>query len=283
MPAACHPSEPEVTEPVSISARQFRYTLVAGATAVVIGVGFTVAGFQGQGDAASPVGASGDAPLVVAKPPAYAGAPGGDLLLDDAASTAPPEPPSASPTTKPTTTRPAPPKTKPTTTKPATTRPTTTKPTPTSEPSQPADAPATGGTILDQVLEHINAARTAAGLAPYALDGSLSKASALHNQLMIDGCGLSHQCAGEAGIGERFSAQGVQWRSAGENIGYASAGAGDADIARAANGLTDSMLAEVPPQDGHRKNLLSSGFKKIGLSVVRDGKGIVWMTQDFVG
>lgn len=280
-----------MTEPVSISAaHRFRYTLAAGATAVVIGVGFTVVGFNRQGSG-SPNRASGDAPLVV-EPPAYAAGPGGDdLLLDDAATVPGSASPSApansiTPTSKlPPTSRPPaiskPPATE-ATTKPKP-KPTKAKTSAPAAPSQPADAPATSGSILDQVLAHLNAARADEGLAAYTLDASLSKAAALHNQLMIDACGLAHQCSGEDGIGGRFSAQGVQWSSAGENIGYASAGAGDADIVKAANGLTDSMLAEVPPEDGHRKNLLSGGFKLIGLSVVRDGKGVVWMTQDFVG
>jgi uncharacterized protein YkwD len=133
------------------------------------------------------------------------------------------------------------------------------------------------------VLAHINAARDKEGLPAYRLDSSLSKASALHNQLMINGCGLEHQCSGEGDIGKRFSAQNVDWSSAGENIGFGSANSGNSAIIRAADGLTDSMLAEVAPEDGHRKNLLSKSFTRIGLSVVRDGKGIVWMTQDFVG
>jgi uncharacterized protein YkwD len=74
----------------------------------------------------------------------------------------------------------------------------------------------------------------------------------------------------------------VKWSGAGENIGYGSSGASDAAKVKAANGLTDSMLAEVPPNDGHRKNLLNPGFKRIGLSIVRDSKGVTWMTQDFV-
>ncbi|MEV6341953.1 ricin-type beta-trefoil lectin domain protein [Actinoplanes sp. NPDC051851] len=140
----------------------------------------------------------------------------------------------------------------------------------------------TGGTVIDQLLAHINAARTSAGLKALTLDENLSKASALHNQLMINGCGLEHQCSGEGDLGTRFSAQGVTFGGVGENIGYGSSGTDDAAILAAANGLTDGMLAEVAPDDGHKKNLLSSSFTRIGLSVIRADDGLTWMTQDFV-
>jgi uncharacterized protein YkwD len=259
------------------AASRFRYTLVAGATAVVIGAGFTVVGLNKHADEVATV-PKADGAGYAAGAAGQAGEPSSDPAypLEDATAATASAPPSPSATT---TTSPAAVKTK------ATTK-AAVKPTPsktTQAPTPTPDAPAaTGGSILDQVLAHINAARTQSGLSAYALSSDLSKASALHNQLMIDGCGLSHQCSGEAGIGDRFSAQGVQWTSAGENIGYGSAGASDAAIVKAANGLTDSMLAEVAPDDGHKKNLLSSGFKRIGLSVVRDGNGLVWMTQDFV-
>jgi uncharacterized protein YkwD len=176
-------------------------------------------------------------------------------------------------------TRPAP-----TTAAPTTAAPTSPDPTPTTAAptSPPPTSTAPADTVIDQVLAHINAARTANGLAALTLSADLSRASELHNQLMINGCGLSHQCPGEAGLGDRFTAQGVRWTSAGENIGYGSAGSSDAAITAAANGLTDSMLAEVAPNDGHRRNLLNTGFKTIGLAVDRDSKGLVWMTQDFV-
>lgn len=254
------------------AASRFRYTLVAGSTAVVIGVGFTVVGLNRHAaDVATVPRADSAGYAGGAAAPGQAGEPSSNPaypLEDATAATAPS--PSA------TTTRPAAAKTK------ATTK-AAVKPTPSKTTQAPKpNSPATSGSILDQVLAHINAARTGSGLSAYALSSDLSKASALHNQLMIGGCGLSHQCSGEAGIGDRFSAQGVQWTSAGENIGYGSAGASDAEIVRAANGLTDSMLAEVAPDDGHKKNLLNTGFKRIGLSVVRDSKGLVWMTQDFV-
>jgi len=241
------------------AAARLRYTMVAGATAVVIGTGFTV------------IGLSRHAAATETKPAAA------EQTTTPAAAD---PPPAADEPITPTTPAPSP------TTKAPTPRKTTTAPRKTTKPATKAPATSTvqktGDAILDAVLEHINAARTDAGLAPLTLDANLAKASAKHTQLMINGCGLEHQCSGESGLGDRFTAQGVSWSSAGENIGFGSSGAGDADIIKAANGLTDSMLAEKPPNDGHRKNLLNTGFKRIGLSIVRDAKGITWMTQDFV-
>jgi uncharacterized protein YkwD len=241
------------------AAARFRCTLVAGAIAVVIGTGFTVVGLNRHA-AAAQIPRSADAPLVPVVP-----AP---------ATTTPADPPPAptSPTPSPTRKHPAARRSS----HPATT------PTRSAAPTATATAAPAGDPVVAQVLAHVNAARAAQGLSTLTLDAQLSKASALHNQLMINGCGLQHQCTGESGIGDRFSAQGVRWTSAGENIGFGSSGSGTAAVVRAANGLTDSMLAERPPNDGHRKNLLNTGFRRIGLSVVRDGTGRTWMTQDFV-
>jgi len=244
------------------AATRLRYTLVAGATAVVIGTGFTVIGLSRHADA---------------EPTASDRAFAESVASDGALPADTPIPAtSATPSVSPSATRSPSPSA--TATKTVAAR-KTVKP---SKTTKAASAPKTGDAILDAVLAHINEARVDEGLAILTLDTKLSKASALHNQLMIDGCGLEHQCSGESGLGERFTAQGVKWTSAGENIGFGSSGSSNADIIKAANGLTDSMLAETPPNDGHRKNLLNSGFKRIGLSVVRDSKGITWMTQDFV-
>jgi uncharacterized protein YkwD len=256
------------------AAHRFRYTLAAGATAVVIGAGFTAVGLSRQSSAPATRTAA-DVPLVAAAP---TGTPDpGPELLDDVLVPSAAAPSASSPSAKPTTKAPT------ATTKKPKATPTKRKAAATSTPAKPRNAPATSGSVLDRVLDHINTARADEGLAALSLDTSLSKAAALHNQRMIDGCGLSHQCSGEGGLGERFSAQGVRWSSAGENIGFGFADDSDAAIVRAANGLCDSMLAEVPPEDGHRKNLLSKGFERIGLSVVREPGGKVWLTQDFVG
>ena len=135
---------------------------------------------------------------------------------------------------------------------------------PTTPPSDPAtppsSAPATppaDDTVVAQALAHINAARTAGGRSTLTLDPELTNAAEAHNALMVGGCGLFHQCPGEAGLGDRFTAAGVSWQSAGENIGQGNAANNQTAIVAAANGLTDLMLAEQPPEDGHRRNLLN--------------------------
>jgi uncharacterized protein YkwD len=135
---------------------------------------------------------------------------------------------------------------------------------------------------VQQVLALINSARAAQGLPALTLTSGLNASAGQHDQTMADGCGLSHQCPGEAALGDRETAQGVQWTSAGENIGEGGPVSDSASAeASMAVGLTQSMLNEQPPDDGHRKNILSSSFTHIGIAVIRDSSGTVWLTQDF--
>jgi RNA polymerase sigma factor (sigma-70 family) len=155
-------------------------------------------------------------------------------------------------------------------------------PTHTTAAPTPRQTTASDASAVQQVLDLINQAREQQGLAPYTITSGLTTSSTRHNGTMADGCGLSHQCPGEAALGARETAAGVQWSSAGENIGEAG-GVSDsqAAIANAAVGLTQDMLDEQPPDDGHRLNILSSSFHHIGIAVFIDGSGTVWMTQDF--
>jgi uncharacterized protein YkwD len=133
-----------------------------------------------------------------------------------------------------------------------------------------------------QVLALINQTRAQEGLPPYKESDKLDQTTASHDQAMADGCGLSHQCPGEPPIGTRESDAGVAWRQAGENIGEGGpiADSHEAEAQMAVN-LTQSMLDEQPPDDGHRRNILSSGFGYIGIAVFRDDRGTLWLTQDF--
>ena len=141
---------------------------------------------------------------------------------------------------------------------------------------------AQGGTAAVQALALINQARSAARLPALTITSGLEASSSVHNLRMANGCGLSHQCPGEPPIGDRETAAAVDWTAAGENIGEGGPVAGTpAAIAQMAVGLTQSMLNEQPPDDGHRLNILSSTFTHIGIAVYRDSSGTVWLTQDF--
>lgn len=150
-------------------------------------------------------------------------------------------------------------------------------PTPASATSLP-----TRTALAQAVLDQINAARKAEGVPALTMSDGLVRSALTHNKVMAGGCGLSHQCSGESDLGKRINTQGVTWKDAGENIGQ---GGPEPDTAEAivamAQQLTSDMLAETPPNDGHRKNILSRKFKRAGISLYRDSQGTVWMTQDF--
>jgi len=153
---------------------------------------------------------------------------------------------------------------------------------PSSSAPAPGTSPSQQGTPADQVLTLINQARSQNGLPALTFSSGLNTSASRHNLLMAQGCGLSHQCAGEPAIGDRETAAGVHWTSAGENIGEEGPISDDTSaIAQAAVALTQDMLNEQPPDDGHRKNILSSSFAHIGIAVYRDSSGTVWLTQDF--
>ena len=132
------------------------------------------------------------------------------------------------------------------------------------------------------MLALINQARSAAGLPPLTITASLDRSASAHNSTMAGGCGLSHQCPGEPDLGARETAAGVTWSACGENIGEGGPVADTtAAIAQMAVRLTQDMLNEKPPDDGHRRNILSGSFTHIGIAVHRDSSGTVWLTQDF--
>lgn len=152
----------------------------------------------------------------------------------------------------------------------------------------PTPTPSASGTpmnsqeLAQQVLVQINDARATIGLPALTMSAGLVRSAASHNKTMSNGCGLAHQCPGESDLGQRINAQGVTWTAAGENIGQGGPEPNTgAAIVSMAQQLTADMLAEKPPHDGHRKNILSKSFTHIGIALYRDSKGTVWMTQDF--
>ena len=132
--------------------------------------------------------------------------------------------------------------------------------------------------LEQQLLALINQDRANAGLPAYSLSGTLSAGALQHSKTMAS-CGLSHQCSGEASPCDRISNEGISWNSCGENVGYTSANPTSWEGVKK---IEQAMLAEQPPDDGHRRNLLSSSFHRVGVGIYIDAKGLVWITEDFV-
>ena len=147
--------------------------------------------------------------------------------------------------------------------------------------SQAPPGPQQQNSAAALVLALINQSRAQEGLPPYEVDPGLISSALGHDLRMEDGCGLTHQCLHEPDLGARETSAGVHWTSAGENIGEGGLAANSSQITAIALNLTHKMLNESPPNDGHRQNLLSHSFRSIGIAVVVDDGGTVWMTQDF--
>jgi uncharacterized protein YkwD len=136
--------------------------------------------------------------------------------------------------------------------------------------------------VVAALLQQVNKARAAQGLAPYTLSSGLMLSARRHTLKMAGSCGLQHQCSGEAGLGDRITAAGVHWSAVGENIGEGGPIAtGNTAATKMGAALIRSMLAEKAPDDGHRRNILSSSFHHIGISVYWTSSGTLWLTQDF--
>lgn len=127
------------------------------------------------------------------------------------------------------------------------------------------------------VLSTMNQERAAHGLPALSMYPALQRSAHAHNLVMASQNILSHQLAGEASLGTRILAQGYRFSYAGENIAWTSD--------RTVTGLVNvhvAMYNEVPPEDGHRLNILSPNYRNVGIDVVIDSAhGKAWITEDF--
>ncbi len=115
------------------------------------------------------------------------------------------------------------------------------------------------------------------GLPAYSWSSVLAGGAHLHNLRMMNYGQLSHQCPGEPDLGTRITNDGIAWRSAGENIGWSN----NPDPQQGVLSNHQGMMAEKPPNDGHRQNILSSSFNLVGIDVLVDAHHNVWLTEDF--
>jgi uncharacterized protein YkwD len=146
---------------------------------------------------------------------------------------------------------------------------------------------ATGGTATaatsfeisaaNAVLSLMNTERAAHGLPALGMSTALISSAHRHNLWMAADNTMSHQLPGEPDFGTRIREAGVPWHYAAENIGWTTN-----RTVSGADGLETAMYNEVPPNDGHRLNILSTAVHYVGIDVYIDAThGKLWLTEDF--
>jgi len=138
-------------------------------------------------------------------------------------------------------------------------------------------ATASEDSIAKTVFKAINHDRASNSLTPLTWCPNLANSARQHDRAMAAAGTLAHQLNGEDDPGTREANNGVSWSEAGENIGYS----GDVSVNGALE-LHRLMMAEQPPDDGHRQNILSQDFDVVGVDILLDPhNGVLWLTEDF--
>jgi uncharacterized protein YkwD len=153
----------------------------------------------------------------------------------------------------------------------------------------PGDAPVRVGLdeadrerIRTALFEAINRDRLAAGLPPVTLDDRLMALGDSHCEEMVRGRFASHWSLDGLKPYHRYSLAGgsghheqnVAWRR--DSRGYADANRALADCL-ASHG---EMMAERPPNDGHRQTILSPKVDRVGIGLAVEGEYLAF-TQEF--
>jgi uncharacterized protein YkwD len=142
--------------------------------------------------------------------------------------------------------------------------------------ARPRPAPLTV-TIANAVLSQLNAERRAHGLPALVMHSRLVASAHAHNLAMAAANTMSHQLPGELNFASRILRAGYDYRTAGENVGWNSL-----MTQAGALYLETLMYNEVPPNDGHRRNILSTSYRHIGIDIYFDAAHHkLWLTEDF--
>ncbi len=117
------------------------------------------------------------------------------------------------------------------------------------------------------MLQMLNDQRIQNGLSPLISDNSLKQVALLHGEDMLKNGYFSHNDLNGRTFNQRFSDNEIEYSFAGENLAFAP------NVSAAMNGLLASP--------GHRANILSTNFKKVGIVVLNAGVYGEMFVQDF--
>lgn len=181
-------------------------------------------------------------------------------------------PPQQSPTARPQAPTPIPPSPTavPTAVPTAAPRPTATaKPAVTQKPSMVVDYTTESAGVQEQIAWNLlNQDRAANGLSALPLDSELSRLARLKSQDMRDKHYFAHESPTYGRAKDLLTRYGYAFTSVGENIAH------HATIQKAQAAFLSSV--------DHRRNMMSTAWKKVGIGVAYDAQGFVYLTQLFV-
>ncbi|MEL7649031.1 MAG: CAP domain-containing protein [Sedimentibacter sp.] len=173
------------------------------------------------------------------------------------------KPATTAPTTaaKPATTAPT------TAAKPAATQPATAQPS-TSTPATNTTVSSSNLTYEQKVVELVNVERQKAGLPALTMDSAISNVARTKSKDMAANNYFAHQSPTYGSAGDMLTRFGIRWSAWGENIA-------------SGQRTPEAVVTAWMNSSGHRANIMSTSFSKIGVGYAVNANGTPYWTQIF--
>ena len=137
--------------------------------------------------------------------------------------------------------------------------------------------------LRHQLIARLNEHRAQYGLRRLNPDDTAEKAAQFQAEDMLRTGQMQHVDARGRTPFERFESFGGKADYYGENLGFHSPAVLDPTLLWHVLATLDAqMMAEVAPEDGHRRNILSRNFSAVGIGIAVGARG-VFVSEDFVG
>jgi uncharacterized protein YkwD len=135
--------------------------------------------------------------------------------------------------------------------------------------------------LQNRLLDLLNAHRAAAGIRPLSEDSIAGSAAQMQAEDMETAGIMRHTDSEGRSPFQRFKSIGGHAMLYGENVAYYGLDVSDEqNLWIAIDKLDAMMMAEQPPDDGHRRAILNPAFQSVGIGVASGSNGI-YLAEDF--
>ncbi len=119
-----------------------------------------------------------------------------------------------------------------------------------------------------KVVELVNVERQKAGLSSLTLDSNISNVARTKSKDMADNNYFAHQSPTYGSAGDMLRKSGINWSAWGENIA-------------SGQRTPEAVVTAWMNSPGHKANIMSTNFSKIGVGYVTNSNGTPYWTQMF--